>query len=374
MQRSGRRAKLQIVRVIGTRILTRSLIINSDRGLYCPQGDFYVDPWKSVDRALITHAHSDHARSGSKAYLAARDGIQVLRSRLGPRASIQSVAYGEQLNVNGVSISFHSAGHVLGSAQVRLEHRGQVWVVSGDYKTREDPTCAAFELVKCHCFITESTFGLPVFRWPEPHMVQDEINNWWARNIKDGRTSVVYSYSLGKAQRLLAMADHQLGPIFVHSAIHKINAAYLASGIKLPDHLCLDDCTHADFSGALLIAPPAFSESAAFRELDRVSTAFASGWMQIRRNRRSQLIDRGFILSDHADWNELLSVIAETRAEKIIVTHGYEKPLVRYLNENGFKARAFRTSFPKDEDDSGMPADDEDGLQKELVQETGTVV
>jgi putative mRNA 3-end processing factor len=327
------------------------LIINSERGLYCPQGDFHIDPHRSVRRALITHAHSDHARSGSNQYLTAADGLHVLRARLGPKACIETLAYGEPLSMGGVTVSFHPAGHVLGSAQVRLEYQGRVWVVSGDFKTRPDPTCKDFELVRCHCFITESTFALPVFRWPDPQKVADDLNSWWAQNRRHGRSSIILAYSLGKAQRLLAMACPSTGPIFVDKAIDRMNVEYLACGISLPAYGCIgqESCPD-DLSGALIVASPSVLESEWIQTLPDFSTAFASGWMQLRSMRRSQSVDRGFVLSDHADWTELLEVISGTGAEDIIVTHGYVRQLVRYLNEKGFRARAFHSHL------SGKPA------------------
>ena len=324
--------------------LNEPLIIAGAQGMYCPQGDFFIDPSKAVARALVTHAHSDHARPGCKSYLAAQEGLNVLRSRLGARASIQTLPYGRRLTIGGVTVSFHPAGHVLGSAQIRLEYQGQVWVVSGDYKTRKDATCRPFEPVKCHCFITESTFALPVFYWPDPDCVASEINNWWQENLRRRRASIIYAYSLGKAQRLLSMLEPDIGPIFVHSAIDKMNADYRQAGIKLPACTCLSpDISGKDTQGALILAPPTVFDSHAFLRQQDFSTAGASGWMQIRANRRSQAVDRGFVLSDHADWSELKQVIKESEAENIIVTHGYVEPLVRYLNESGARARSFHT-------------------------------
>lgn len=343
-------------------VAKESLIVNTDRGLYCPLGDFYIDPWKAVDRALITHAHSDHARSGSKNYLTAGSGLNVLRSRLGAKSKIETVEYGQNVTIGGVNVSFHSAGHVLGSSQIRVEHRGRVWVVSGDYKTRTDPTCAPFELLKCHCFITESTFGLPIYRWPDPSVVANELNTWWENNRKNGRTSIVYAYSFGKAQRLLAMADPTIGPIMVHETVDKMNAEYRASGVKLPQYSCANnDSTLSLFGGALVVAPPSASGNIWAEKFSDYEEAFASGWMRIRGNRKRQSLQRGFVLSDHADWSELLEVISQTRAEEVIVTHGYIAPLVRYLKELGINAKSFRTRYAGELDTAmGANASDPD--------------
>jgi putative mRNA 3-end processing factor len=313
-------------------------------GLYCAAGDFYIDPQRSVERALITHAHSDHARPGSRAYLCASDGVDVLRVRLGRDARITGMPYGEATRLNEVSVSFHPAGHVLGSAQIRLECRGEVWVVSGDYKTQVDPTCAAFEPVRCHTFVTESTFGLPVYRWPEPVAVFAGINDWWRSNQEEGRASVLFGYSLGKAQRLLAGVDASLGPIFAHGAVRDFLPAYQAAGVKLPP---VRASTRENLRGAgpraLIIAPPAAEGSTLLDTLGEVSTAFASGWMLIRSTRWRRGASRGFALSDHADWPGLLDAISATGATRVLVTHGFSSPLVRWLNETGRPAEALPT-------------------------------
>lgn len=326
-------------------VSTNALIINSKSGLYCPQGDFYIDPMRPVRRALITHAHSDHARAGSSSYLTAESGLRVLKTRIGSKASIETIPYGKSLNVDGVGVSFHSAGHVLGSSQIRLEYQGQVWVVSGDYKTQKDPTCEEFEQLRCDCFISESTFALPVYQWPSPAEVQLSMNSWWEENRKSGLASVLYAYSFGKAQRLLAMMDPSIGPVYVHSSIAKINQDYLDSGIKLPDCGSLmrlekgNGLARNFFKGSILILPPSSSDAENLDALGEYSTAFASGWMRFRKNRRGKNYDRGFVLSDHADWQQLNEVIRNTHAEQVIVTHGYVKQMVRHLQEKGIQAR-----------------------------------
>jgi putative mRNA 3-end processing factor len=311
------------------------------QGLWCAAGGFHIDPSRRVDRALITHAHSDHARSGSKSYLCARDGVEVLRLRVGCEASVTGLQYGERLEVNGVTVSFHPAGHVLGSAQIRLEHHGEIWVVSGDYKRQADPTCAAFEPVRCHTFVTESTFGLPIYRWPDPGLVFDEINAWWRANREQGCTSVLFGYSLGKAQRLLAGVDPTIGPILVHEAVRQFLPAYVAAGVNLPaTDLVTAEKVSAACGKALVIAPPAGGELTGLRGMGGVSTAFASGWMLLRVARRQRGGGCGFVLSDHVDWPGLIATIRETGANRVLVTHGVAGPLVRWLNENGWRAEA----------------------------------
>ena len=326
--------------------MSQALVISTNNGLYCPPGDFYIDPWRAVDYALTTHAHSDHARSGSKRYLTSDRGEHVLRARLDPSSVIESIAYGQTLKIKDVSVSFHPAGHVLGSSQIRIEHKGEIWVVSGDYKTQADPTCEAIEPVRCHTFITESTFGLPIYRWPDPKEIQQDLNQWWQKNKDQGRASVIFAYSFGKAQRILSIVDHSIGPIYVHGAVHKLNEQYTASGVALPETKYVGELDKkADFKGALIVAPPSTFDSTWTKRFGDYSSAYASGWMRVRGNRRRQSIDRGFALSDHADWNGLLDVINATGAEEVIVTHGFSSPLIKYLKEGGKRARGFRTEY-----------------------------
>ena len=339
------------------------LVVARPEGLYCPAGDFYIDPWRPVDRAVITHAHADHARRGHGAYLASAAGAGVLRARLGD-ISLQTLAYGEAVHQNGVRVSLHPAGHVLGSAQVRIEHGGQVWVASGDYFVsghiedgREaNATCAPFEPVRCDCFITESTFGLPIYRWRPQAEILAGIDAWWRANAEAGRTSLLLAYSFGKAQRLISGVDAQIGPIVVHSAVEPLNRAYREAGVQLPDTLGLDAVKDKSaLRRALVIAPPSVQGSAGLRRLGEYSDAFASGWMQLRGRRRRQGVDRGFVLSDHADWPGLQAAIVATGAERVIVTHGYEAVLVRWLGEQGLQAGSFRTEYG-DDDESVSPA------------------
>lgn len=328
------------------------LICQRPEGLYCPPGDFYIDPWRPVSKAVITHAHGDHARPGHADYLAARAAREVLRVRLGD-IRLQTVDYGEAVDINGVRVSLHPAGHVLGSAQVRVEHAGRVWVVSGDYKTGPDPTCAPLEPLSCDVFITESTFGLPIYRWPQSDEVFAEINSWWAANASEGRTSVLFGYAFGKAQRILRGVDASIGSIVVHGAVAALNGAYLVSGVALPPTRRVFEVTRAELARALVVAPPSAAGSPWLRRFGDYSDAFASGWMQIRGARRRRALDRGFVLSDHADWPGLQDTIAATGAQRVIVTHGEAGAMVRWLCERGLQAEAFATEFGDEQAEAG---------------------
>lgn len=326
----------------------------TERGLYCAAADVYIDPWSPVPHALITHAHGDHLIWGCGRYLLARDGEGVARERLGTWASgVDTVAYGEARVVNGVRISFHPAGHILGSSQIRLEHGGEVWVVSGDYKTDPDPTCAAWEPVRCHTFITESTFGLPVYRWPTQASVFADINAWWRENAEHGVVSLLYGYALGKAQRLLAGLDASIGPILTHGAVEKMTQCYRDAGVTLPHttHATVAS-TNAAWSRAIVVAPPSTDGSTWARRFGESRAAFASGWMRVRGARRRRVVDRGFTLSDHVDWPQLLSAIDATGAERVWVTHGFTGPVVRWLKDRGLDASAVATRFEGEQDDT----------------------
>jgi len=324
----------------------------TDRGIYCPAGDFHIDPWRPVARALITHGHSDHARPGHGAYLATDAATPVIRHRLGEIA-IDTIRFGETRRIGSATVSFHPAGHIPGSAQVRVEVGGEVWVVSGDYKLAPDGLCETFEPVRCHAFITECTFGLPVFKWRPQHEVAADINRWWAANAAEGRASILGAYSLGKAQRLLALLDPATGPILTHGAVENTNAVLRAQGYALPDttHVTpeLDLKAHP---GAMVIAPPSALGSSWARRFGPARTAVASGWMRLRGVRRRRGADRGFVLSDHADWDELHTAIRETGAERIFATHGYTEIFARWLVTQGFDAQVVPTEFGTAEDDS----------------------
>ncbi len=336
------------------------LITSTDAGLYCPVGDFHVDPWKPVERAVITHAHSDHARAGCRHYLAAEPGAAILRHRLGA-IDLQVAAYGQATCINGVSVSLHPAGHLLGAAQVRVEHAGHVAVVTGDFKTAADSTCAGFEPLRCHHLVTESTFGLPVYRWPATSEVHAEVNRWWRGNRDLGLTSVVYAYALGKAQRVLAgiEPDGDAAPILLHGAVDAITSLYRDAGVALPPaQYATAEAAKATRGRALVIAPMSAHGSPWLKKFHPISTAIASGWMMIRGMRRYRTVDRGFVLSDHADWQGLLETIDASGAERVDVTHGYARPLARYLRETrGHDARPIQTRFEGERLADGEPGD-----------------
>ena len=327
-------------------------------GIYCRAGGFYVDPWGAVEHAVITHAHSDHVPQAAKRYLAARAGVEVLRARVGLDAAVEGLGYGESVRIGDALVSLHPAGHVLGSAQVRIEQGGEVWVVSGDYKVDPDPTCAAFEPVRCHTFVSESTFGLPIYRWPKQWQVFDEIHTWWRGNQDNGKASLLFAYALGKAQRVLAGMDGSIGPIYAHGAVERVNRLYREAGVPLPPTLYPGDApVGTDWSRALILAPPSSNGTPWMRRFGHVSRGFVSGWMRIRGARRRRSLDRGFVLSDHADWAGLLASIEASGAERVWVTHGYRLPLVKWLRNQGLDAHAVETRFEgeRDEGDGDAP-------------------
>lgn len=339
----------------GDMVKKSDLVVARPEGLYCVPGDFYIDPWRPVARAVITHAHADHARVGHGRYLAAAPGAGVLRARLGEIA-LDALPYGETVTHNGVQISLHPAGHVLGSAQVRLECGGEVWVASGDYKVEPDGTCAPFEPVRCDVFITESTFGLPIYRWRPQREIFAGIEEWWRANAGEGRASVLFCYAFGKAQRILHGIDAGIGPIVCHGAVEPLNRAYRESGVALPDTLAVADVADKSlYRRALVLAPPSAAGTPWMRRFGDYSDGFASGWMQLRGARRRRGVDRGFVLSDHADWPGLMQAIRATGAPRVIVTHGQVGVMTRWLQQNGLDAGAFRTEYG-DEDDAADPA------------------
>lgn len=323
----------------------KSVLLFTPEGIYCPSGDFYIDPWRKVDRALITHGHSDHARRGMGRYLATDDALPVLRHRLG-KIEAEGIAYGVPRRIGGATVSFHPAGHVPGSAQIRVEVGGEIWVASGDYKVVDDGLSPPFEPVRCHHFITESTFGLPVFRWEPQKVIAAQVNSWWRTCAAAGKTAVLGAYSLGKAQRLMSMLDPDIGPILCHAAIESTNAVMRAQGITLPDTVLANkDVSAKTHGGAIVLAPPSALGATWTKRFGPQESAFASGWMTMRGVRRRRSGDRGFVISDHADWAGLLWAIKETGAENIYVTHGYTDIFTRYLNENGWAAQVVTTQF-----------------------------
>ncbi len=351
----------------------------TDSGLYCDAGDFFIDPWRPVPRAVVTHAHSDHLTGGCGRYLVADRGVLVSRERLGQWADrVEGVAFGDVRTINGVRVSLHPAGHILGSAQVRLELNGEVWVASGDYKTDADPTCDAWEPVRCHTFITESTFGLPIYRWPSSQAVFDDVNAWWRANVASGLTSLLFGYGLGKAQRLLAGLDSSIGPILVHGAVDRMTQLYREAGVPLP-HTEHASSASKLTRGAIVVAPPSADGSTWARKFGAQSTAFASGWMLVRGARRRRSVDRGFTLSDHVDWPQLLDAIEATGAERVLVTHGFTGAVVRWLREHGLSADVLSTRYEGERDDtpeSGAASKGEDSTTNagpDSVSEMGEV-
>lgn len=328
-----------------------TLLVLTDAGLYCPAGDFYIDPWRSVDRAVVTHAHADHLTWGCRRYLVSREGEWVTKARVGS-SGVETIPYGEIKHINGVSVSLHPAGHILGSAQIRVEYRGEVWVVTGDYKLEPDATCSPFELVKCHTFVTESTFGMPIYRWQPQAEVFQQINHWWRANQQAGKASVIYGYALGKAQRLIMGVDASIGPIYTHGAVERVNHEYRRSGIPLPATIHAATAEKPDWRKALIVAPPSARATPWLRRFGTISTAFASGWMRIRGARRQRSVDRGFVMSDHVDWDALMTVIPETGAQRVWVTHGYTAIVTRWLLEHGIEAQAVSTRYEGERDDS----------------------
>lgn len=335
-------------------------LVEPDRvGLACPLGGFHVDPWGAAQIAVITHAHGDHARPGSGRYLCAAPGVELLRKRL-PGANVEGVAYGERVKLGAVTVSLHPAGHVLGSAQVRVESGESVWVVSGDYKRQSDPTCAPFEAVRCDAFITEATFALPIYRWREPAEVAQEILEWWKGNEASGRASVLFAYALGKCQRVLAeLALLTDKPVFVHGAVEALLEPYRSAGVRmLPTSRVGEDDEGAakgkkrrSFAGELILAPPSAGGSPWMRRFGEFETGFASGWMRVRGIRRRMGYDRGFVMSDHADWDDLVRTVRETGAKRVLATHGYAEQLARYVREQGVEAGVLATPWRTEEEE-----------------------
>ena len=336
------------------------LIVPTDRGLYCAAGNFYIDPWRPVPRALITHAHGDHARFGSDLYVCHEQSAPILKKRFGD-VRIETAPYGQTITRNGVEISFHPAGHILGSVQIRLAYKGEVWVASGDYKLERDGVSPPFKPLRAHAFITESTFGLPIYRWRPQAEILASIEAWWRDNAAVGRTSLLFAYALGKAQRVLANIDASIGPIACHGAVEVMNAIHREAGVALPPTRRADEVDKAELRRALVVAPPSASASPWVKRFGEYSDALASGWMQVRGNRRRRGLDRGFVLSDHVDWPGLLSAIEATGAERIFATHGAAGSLARFLREEkGVDARVYATAYGEEEDggDPAAPAEE----------------
>jgi putative mRNA 3-end processing factor len=326
------------------------LLAFNQNGIYCAKADVYLDPWRKVDKAIISHGHADHSRWGNKKYITHHDNIPIMKHRLG-EIDVMGKAYGESFTINNVKFSLHPAGHVIGSSQIRVEHQGEVWVFTGDYKDEADGVCTPYEPVKCHTFITECTFGLPAFKWKPQAEVMTDINEWWQSNKADGRTSVLFGYSLGKAQRLLKHLDTNIGEIYTHGAIENMTNV-LRTRVDFPEtKLITRETTKKELNGNLVLAPPRAHGGTWIRKMVPYVTASASGWMTFRGARRRRAIDKGFVMSDHCDWDGLLNSIKATECEKVICTHGYTDIFSRYLREIGYDARTEATQYENEETD-----------------------
>lgn len=326
------------------------LLIVNENGLYCPIGDFYIDPWKPVKTALITHGHSDHMRWGMQHYICHQHTVPILNLRIGTGNSVESVQYGQPFEINGVKISFHPAGHIIGSAQIRLEYQGEVWVFTGDYKIAPDGLSVPYELVKCDHFITESTFGLPIYKFPPSEKIYADINAWWKKNAEEGYNTVLLAYALGKAQNILAHLDVSIGDIFLHGAVANTNDALMEAGYNFPGQRITPDTKRSAITGALIIAPTSASDTPWLRSLRPYRIAMCSGWMQLRGARRRRGVDKGFPLSDHCDWTQLNQAIRDTETKNVYVTHGYEAVFSKWVNESfGIPASVFKTLYHDDE-------------------------
>lgn len=327
-------------------MVTTPLLKFTDKGIYCAHGKFYIDPWKPVKNAIITHAHADHARWGSYQYLATPQSEAIMRYRLGKEIRLQTLSFGKSLSINGVSVSLHPAGHIIGSGQVRVEYKGEVWVVTGDYKLADDGVSTPFEPVKCHTLITECTFGLPVFNWPSQEKIFSAINGWWRENAEQGKASLLMAYSLGKAQRIFKHLDRSIGPVYTHGAIFNTNEVLQPqSDFDLSSTFVTKEVKKMQLKNAIIIAPPSAINSSWSKKLRPYSLGIASGWMALRGARRRRAADRGFVLSDHADWKELNQAIQLSGAENIITTHGYTDIFTKWLREQGYNAMQEKTLF-----------------------------
>lgn len=335
------------------------LIEFTDRGLYCRQGEFYIDPWKPVEAAVITHAHSDHARPGNKNYLCHDRTLPLLRLRLGEN-NYQALPWNETIFRNGVKISLHPAGHIIGSSQVRVEYAGEIWVVSGDYKTQNDHISGMFEPVKCHHFVTESTFGLPIYNWAPQEDMYERVQNWVQQNHENGITSILYAYSLGKSQRIIKAVSELGIPIYAHGAVANVQEVLINDGWDFPlVSRVTKEIPSEDIRGNIVIAPGSAEHSPWIRRFSPYKTAVCSGWMQVRGNFRRRNTDAGFAISDHADWQGLIDSIKLICPEKVYVTHGFQSVFTRYLNEAGISAAEVKTEFGTEEETTTTEQTDE---------------
>lgn len=326
-----------------------ALIKFTDKGLYCSYADCYIDPWRPVNKAIITHAHSDHARWGNQYYLCHHHTKPLLQLRLGDN-NYQSVEWNEPVFINGVKISLYPAGHIIGSSQIRIEYKGEVWVVSGDYKTENDGLSGIFEPLSCHTFVTESTFGLPIYKWKKQQEIFTDIKNWVAFNKAQGKTSILIAYSLGKAQRIMQPLAETGLPVFAHGAVYQVHQTLMNSGWNLPVLQRVDAGSYELVKGNIVIAPPSAESTPWMKKFHPYSVGICSGWMQVRGSTRWRNADAGFALSDHADWNGLLQTIKATGAQQVYTTHGFQSAFSRYLNEEGINAAEVKTAYTGEEE------------------------
>ena len=341
-----------------------ALIDFTSKGLYCSTGDFYIDPWKPVHKAIITHAHSDHARGGSDRYLCHTASLPLLKLRLGDVA-VETVPWNETTNLDGVKVSLHPAGHIIGSSQIRIEYNNEVWVVSGDYKTEDDGISGVFEPVKCNVFITESTFGLPIYKWRSQQEIFQNIREWIMANKESGKTSVLIAYSLGKAQRVMQCIKDIGLKIFLHGAVWNVHQTLLQAGYHLPDaERVTPETPKENYKGQIVIAPPSADGTPWMKKFSPYSVGVCSGWMQVRGNVRRRNADAGFALSDHADWNGLLNTVKATGAEKVFVTHGFQAAFSRYLNEIGIAAMEVKTEYGGEEEETPPTSPEGEAFQE----------
>lgn len=336
------------------------LLVFNDKGIYCQAADVYLDPWKPVKKAIISHGHADHSRWGHQQYITHHSNVAIIKHRLGD-ITVAGKEWNESFTINGVKFSLHPAGHIIGSSQIRVEYKGEVWVFTGDYKTEDDGLAIPYEVVKCHTFITECTFGLPAFKWVPQEQVFNDINTWWQQNRDDGKTSVLFGYSLGKAQRILKHLDTSIGQIYTHGAVENMTEVIRSIADLPPTHKITRDTKKEEIKGNIVIAPPSAHGSTWIKKMVPYVTASASGWMTFRGARRRRAIDKGFVLSDHCDWQGLLTSIKATGAEKIICTHGYTDIFSRFLAEQGYDARTEQTQYEEENAEEVSKEKEENG-------------
>ncbi len=328
----------------------RALVEFTDIGLYVPQADVYLDPWRPVTKAIISHAHSDHARHGHKAYACTNLSVPIMKYRLGD-INVSGYDYGQAFFVNGVKFSFHPAGHVIGSAMIRVEYQGEVWLFTGDYKLEDDKISSPCDLVTCHALITESTFGLPIYQWQDQSIIFNDINEWWQSNAEAKRPSIITAYALGKAQRILNGVDYSIGPVLCHGAIHNTNEVFINQGLNLKSTKLVNEVSSKDeYQSALIVCPSSAINGSWGNKFKDASYASASGWMAVRGNRRRRGVDVGFVLSDHVDWPSLNTAVEVTKAQKVLTTHGYSEIFSRWLNERGIESHEVKTDYGDDTD------------------------